>query len=74
MQIAHALKTIFNDNLTNWACGAMDNASDYGSEDSRFDSWQARIFFLCILLHLSTVICVLLLKKPIDLNFSVYCS
>jgi len=25
-------------------------------------------------LHLSTVICVLLLKKPIDLNFSVYCS
>ena len=27
-----------------WACGAMDNASDYGSEDSRFDSWQARIF------------------------------
>ena len=21
------------------ACGAMDNASDYGSEDSRFDSW-----------------------------------
>ena len=25
-----------------WACGAMDNASDYGSEDSRFESWQAR--------------------------------
>ena len=24
------------------ACGAMDNASDYGSEDSRFESWQAR--------------------------------
>jgi hypothetical protein len=23
----------------NRACGAMDNASDYGSEDSRFDSW-----------------------------------
>ena len=22
----------------------MDNASDYGSEDSRFESWQARIF------------------------------
>lgn len=26
-----------------WASGAMDNASDYGSEDSRFDSWLARI-------------------------------
>jgi hypothetical protein len=23
----------------------MDNASDYGSEDSRFDSWQDRCFF-----------------------------
>ena len=22
----------------------MDNASDYGSEDSRFESWQARFF------------------------------
>ena len=22
------------------------NASDYGSEDSRFDPWQARIFFV----------------------------
>ena len=25
-------------------CGAMDNASDYGSEDSRFESWQVRDF------------------------------
>ena len=25
-------------------CGAMDNASDYGSEDSRFESWQVRSF------------------------------
>ena len=25
-------------------CGAMDNASDYGSEDSRFESWQVRFF------------------------------
>ena len=25
--------------------GATDNASDYGSEDSRFESWRARIFF-----------------------------
>ena len=23
----------------------MDNASDYGSEDSRFESWQGRPFF-----------------------------
>ena len=22
----------------------MDNASDYGSEDSRFESWQVRLF------------------------------
>ena len=22
----------------------MDNASDYGSEDSRFDSWQDRLY------------------------------
>ena len=27
-----------------WTCGAMDNASDYGSEDSRFESWQGRFF------------------------------
>ena len=26
-------------------CGAMDNASDYGSEDSRFESWQVRFFW-----------------------------
>ncbi|EEB20425.1 RING finger, putative [Pediculus humanus corporis] len=25
---------------SNWPCGATDNASDYGSEDSRFESWQ----------------------------------
>ena len=24
------------------ACGAMDNAPDYESGDSRFESWQAR--------------------------------
>ena len=24
--------------------GATDNASDYGSEDSRFESWQVRFF------------------------------
>ena len=28
------LKTKFNR-----PCGAMDNASDYGSEDSKFESW-----------------------------------
>ena len=31
--------------LVEWACGATDNASDYGSEDSRFESWQARTNF-----------------------------
>ena len=27
-------------------CGAMDNASAYGAEDSRFESWQGRSLFL----------------------------
>ena len=27
------------------SCGATDNASDYGSEDSRFESWQDRVSF-----------------------------
>ena len=26
-------------------CGAMDNASAYGAEDSRFESWQVRMSF-----------------------------
>ena len=31
------------------SCGATDNASDYGSEDSRFESWQdRRLSFLFI--------------------------
>ena len=30
------------------ASGAMDNASDYGSEDSRFDSWLARRHVLTV--------------------------
>ena len=29
--------------FSNGTCGAMDNASDYGSEDSRFESWQVRL-------------------------------
>ena len=33
LEVAHVHK---------WARGAMDNASDYGSEDSRFESWRAR--------------------------------
>ncbi len=31
--------------IATWARGAMDNASDYGSEDSRFESWRARFPF-----------------------------
>ena len=31
-----------------WARGAMDNASDYGSEDSRFESWRARQFSIWV--------------------------
>ena len=32
-------------------CGAMDNASAYGAEDYRFESWQGRIYFLFFLSH-----------------------
>ena len=32
--------------ISSRASGAMDNASDYGSEDSRFDSWLARQLIL----------------------------
>ena len=28
--------------------GAMDNASAYGAEDSRFESWRDRYFFLLL--------------------------
>jgi hypothetical protein len=37
-------------NLNNFIrpCGATDNASDYGSEDSRFESWQGRVIFFKI--------------------------
>ena len=28
-------------------CGPTDKASDYGSEDSRFKSWQGRFFLSC---------------------------
>ena len=38
-------RCLFGHMYSKWACGAMDNASDYGSEDSRFDSWQARNIF-----------------------------
>ena len=27
-------------------CGPMDKASDYGSGDSRFESWQGRFLFI----------------------------
>ena len=31
-----------NTSGSDWACSAMDNAPDYESGDSRFESWQAR--------------------------------
>ena len=30
--------------FVNWPCGPMDKASDYGSGDSRFKSWQGQYF------------------------------
>ena len=35
----------FNASPTWWPCGPMDKASDYGSGDSRFESWQGRPLF-----------------------------
>ena len=32
--------------VSNRTRGAMDNASAYGAEDSRFESWRVRYFFL----------------------------
>ena len=49
------------------ASGAMDNASDYGSEDSRFDSWLARKPFLPLFNHaffLSTMLFRVTAKFP----------
>ena len=39
-------------------CGAMDNASDYGSEDSRFESWQGRPFFFISLNSSDSEVCI----------------
>ena len=37
-----------------WVRGAMDNASAYGAEDSRFESWRTQffLFFIKILIFL----------------------
>ena len=40
----HAAHLATQSSMGKWPCGAMDNASDYGSEDSRFESWQGRAF------------------------------
>ena len=32
------------EHTSRWPCGPMDKASDYGSGDSRFESWQGRPF------------------------------
>ena len=46
----------FDQQTTAWACGAMDNASDYGSEDSRFDSWQARNFLYSFFVYTRDIV------------------
>ena len=38
-----------------WPCGLMDKASDFGSEDSRFESWRGRCIFVA-----NTIFCDLL--------------
>ena len=32
------------EHTSRWPCGPMDKASDYGSGDSRLESWQGRPF------------------------------
>ena len=39
-----SVKAGYGRNFTQRACGAMDNASAYGAEDSRFESWHAQTF------------------------------
>ena len=52
------------------ACGAMDNASDYESEDCRFESCQAQIFFLQYLYQESVFnLVILLLFKSVVLAY-----
>ena len=49
----------------------MDKASDYGSGDSRFESWQDRIFFFffCIKLFISDMI----ISNPVSINEILIC-
>ena len=79
-RICHSLRSYTSyvmSHGTYGACGATDNASDYGSEDSRFESWQARIFFPqetnCIFrTHkpLATIMpTYIMFWKEIDINF-----
>ena len=51
------------------SCGAMDNASDYGSEDSRFDSWQDRREYFFVILTIKSGDFHLKITKT---NFYVY--
>ena len=51
LQVCSETKDILKQKIffrVTWSRGAMDNASDYGSEDSRFESWQARILFIIL--------------------------
>ena len=37
-----------------WPCGPTDKASDYGSGDSRFKSWQGRSVYLLFFFFFSS--------------------
>ena len=53
-------------------CGPTDKASDYGSGDSRFESWQGRFFFL---FFFSCFFFFLLFFSPLHtLNFTTFSS
>ena len=52
----------------------MDNASAYGAEDSRFESWQGRMFCHQIetrLVNLGAAGCNVFVTNQLQLNFSV---
>ena len=59
---AHAQWYSLNNNIPpHRARGAMDNASAYGAEDSRFESWRARNFIFVSIYSLHVYFTTLLI-------------
>ena len=58
-----------NEVTLTWPCGAMDNASAYGAEDSRFDPWQGRASHFSIALkvdpYVTWIFLIMYIEKSI---------